>query len=79
MKTYDVYQQQHPINTKVDGPSLSGPDKPKTPWEVNLVHVGQVRAESGAEAIDTARQTITAFRIASRRTLAAFPVVEPRY
>lgn len=76
MKRFDVYQQQRPIDTKVDGPTLSDPTK-VTPWELNLVHVGQVDARDGYHAIEVARQTLAAFRSASRKTLGAFPVVEP--
>lgn len=76
MKRFDVYQQRYPINSKVDGPTLSDWTK-LTPFEINLIHVGQVLASSGEEAIEMARQNLGAFKGVSRKTLAAFPIVSP--
>lgn len=72
MKNYDVYQQRYPIvadRVKHSDGTIS------TDWKANLVYVGDVQAHSGAHAIHLARQKFLTFQIASRATLAAFPVV----
>lgn len=69
---FRVYQQQRP--TPVHG-ATDKDGRPRTEWEANLVHVGSVEAHNGPEAIDKARE-LPIFRVASRKTLGAFPIVE---
>jgi len=67
MKTYDVYQQQRPSVVIRDNG-----DKEFLP---NLVCVGKIIAENGAQAIDDAKK-LGVFRIATG--LQKFPIVEER-
>jgi hypothetical protein len=66
MAHFVVYQQQFPIPV----PNTSPQD-----WRPNLVLFTSIEAENGAEAIRLAKK-LPAFRAASRRSLAAYPVVE---
>lgn len=74
MNRYAVYQQRRPIAYKTGKQGAEG--KPEMEYSANLVHVGEVRAHSGSHAIDVARDTVTEFKTTSRKTLAAFPIVE---
>jgi hypothetical protein len=66
MAHFVVYQQQFPIPV----PNTSPQD-----WRPNLVPIASIEADDGAEAIRLAKK-LPAFRAASRRSLAAYPVVE---
>jgi len=74
MNLYAVYQQRPPVATKTNKVDEDG--KPSTEWEAHLRYVGEVKAYTGSHAIDVARETLDAFKTASRKTLAAFPIVE---
>lgn len=66
MAHFAVYQQQFPVPV----PNTSPQD-----WRPNLVPIAPIEADDGAEAIRLAKK-LPAFRAASRRSLAAYPVVE---
>lgn len=74
MNRYAVYQQRQPIGRKTG--KLDEKGKPEVEYTPNLVLVGQVQAYTGSHAIDVARDTVTEFKTASRKTLAAYPIVE---
>ena len=73
MRNFTVYQQRPPVLSKVIGAD----GRPEVQWAANLVEVGVVMARNGAAAIERARE-LREFRMASRKTLGAYPIVEPR-
>jgi hypothetical protein len=76
--TFKVYQQLPPIETgkMLQVVTLDGTLKQMKEYKANLVFITSLEALSASAAIKKAKTGLPEFRNASKKTLAAYPIVE---